>query len=180
VASGLDGAEKINAETQSIAGQDLRDMQKTVQQEGDAKRSIAGREAVSPSGTLQPDMREHEEELNEARILMEGSEAPERIVRSMRIQEASTGSPHRSGQDEQHAGQRPDAMQALPRLLAHNSESNREENSRQDAFVGWWQVEPNVGRVTDITKNRAARLKALGNGQVPLQAALAWRILGGP
>jgi len=27
--------------------------------------------------------------------------------------------------------------------------------------------------------SRVDRLKALGNGQVPIQAALAWRILGG-
>ena len=43
----------------------------------------------------------------------------------------------------------------------------------------WWQVEPDVGRVTDDGKNRVAALKALGNGQSPIQAALAWRLLGG-
>ena len=44
----------------------------------------------------------------------------------------------------------------------------------------WWQIEPDTGRVTDESKNRVSALKALGNGQVPIQAALAWRILGGP
>lgn len=43
----------------------------------------------------------------------------------------------------------------------------------------WWEVEPDVGRVAHGVPNRVDRLKALGNGQVPLQAALAWRILGG-
>ena len=41
----------------------------------------------------------------------------------------------------------------------------------------WWEVEPNVGRVTDVTKDRAAQLKCLGNGQVPLQAAVAFSML---
>lgn len=43
----------------------------------------------------------------------------------------------------------------------------------------WWEVEPDVGRVSTGVKNRASRLKALGNGQVPMQAALAWSILMG-
>ena len=44
----------------------------------------------------------------------------------------------------------------------------------------WWEIEPDVGRVADVVASRAHRIKAIGNGQDPLQAALAWRILGGP
>lgn len=41
-----------------------------------------------------------------------------------------------------------------------------------------WDAEwPGVNRVTSGTKDRVARLKALGNGQVPLCAASAWRML---
>ena len=43
----------------------------------------------------------------------------------------------------------------------------------------WWQAEPDVGRVADGVPDVAHRLKALGNGQVPLQAATAFRILWG-
>ena len=42
---------------------------------------------------------------------------------------------------------------------------------------GWWQTEPAVGRVVDGMAYRVDRLKALGNGQVPAVAALAWQIL---
>jgi len=42
----------------------------------------------------------------------------------------------------------------------------------------WWEVEPNVDRVVDGLASRVDRLKAIGNGQVPLCAATAWRILG--
>ena len=37
-----------------------------------------------------------------------------------------------------------------------------------------------VRRVAKGIPNRVARLKAIGNGQVPACAALAWRVLGGP
>ena len=41
----------------------------------------------------------------------------------------------------------------------------------------WWEVEPPVDRVVDGMVDRVDRLKAIGNGQVPLCAATAWRIL---
>ena len=50
----------------------------------------------------------------------------------------------------------------------------------------WWQREPefvprttqrNMGGVVDGVASRVDRLKAIGNGQVPLCAATAWRIL---
>ena len=41
----------------------------------------------------------------------------------------------------------------------------------------WWETEPKVGRVVDDVPARMDRLKAIGNGQVPLCAATAWRIL---
>jgi DNA (cytosine-5)-methyltransferase 1 len=44
-------------------------------------------------------------------------------------------------------------------------------------FSHQWSVEPNVGRVADGVAARVDRLKAIGNGQVPLCAATAWRIL---
>lgn len=46
--------------------------------------------------------------------------------------------------------------------------------------VGWWDAEPDVGRVANGVAFRIHRLKALGNGQVTLQAAVAWKLLGGP
>ena len=41
----------------------------------------------------------------------------------------------------------------------------------------WWESEPNVGRVAHGVASRVDRLKALGNGQVPLVVARAWEIL---
>ena len=41
----------------------------------------------------------------------------------------------------------------------------------------FWATEPNVGRVAHGVASRVDRIKAIGNGQVPLCAASAWRIL---
>jgi DNA (cytosine-5)-methyltransferase 1 len=43
----------------------------------------------------------------------------------------------------------------------------------------YWKTEPNVGRVANGMASRLDRLKAIGNGQVPLCAATAWNILKG-
>jgi len=54
-------------------------------------------------------------------------------------------------------------------------------NSNQSS--SWWETDPadatqsSVGRVADGVAARMDRLKAIGNGQVPAVAALAWRIL---
>lgn len=41
----------------------------------------------------------------------------------------------------------------------------------------WWKVEPSVGRVVNGLAHRVDRLRACGNGVVPLQAAVAYSIL---
>jgi DNA (cytosine-5)-methyltransferase 1 len=53
----------------------------------------------------------------------------------------------------------------------------KELGSQGDAGTGWWSIEPDVGRVADGVAARMDRLKAIGNGQVPLCAATAWRYL---
>ena len=55
-----------------------------------------------------------------------------------------------------------------------------ERVQQKDANIGdpcWWKTEPNVGRMADGVAAGVDRLKAIGNGQVPLCAATAWRIL---
>jgi hypothetical protein len=56
------------------------------------------------------------------------------------------------------------------------------EESLRHARLGggvpdWYAFEPDVGRVADGVAARVDRLKAIGNGQVPLCAATAWRLL---
>lgn len=52
----------------------------------------------------------------------------------------------------------------------------RQFNTRGKTIDGvrkWWEAEPAVGRVVDGLAHRVDRLKALGNGQVPICAAIA-------
>jgi len=58
---------------------------------------------------------------------------------------------------------------------AHGSTSKRSPTFGTEA--NWWHIEPNLGRVADGVAARVDRLKAIGNGQVPLCAATAWRLL---
>lgn len=78
-----------------------------------------------------------------------------------------------------------DGLQRLRNPISGNGTagaSARGEASRGAREEGgnWWSVEPGICRVVNGIPNRAHRIKALGNAQVPLQAALAWKLLGGP
>ena len=68
--------------------------------------------------------------------------------------------------------------------------SSSSQNKKPTSYVGWhdshrksttdwWTFEPDICRVADGVAFRNDRLKAIGNGQVPLCAATAWRILAG-
>ncbi len=62
-------------------------------------------------------------------------------------------------------------------IMGFAQEKHNYRGSQSNGRREWWQVEPNVGRVADGVAARVDRLKAIGNGQVPLCAATAWRIL---
>ena len=55
-----------------------------------------------------------------------------------------------------------------------NNGSNRRHGWKGQSY---WSVESKVGRVADGVAFRSHRLKALGNGQVPLQCATAFKLL---
>ena len=60
------------------------------------------------------------------------------------------------------------------------SEKSRETPDRFSDGIGnavWWATEPSVGRVANGLADAVDRIKAIGNGQVPLCAATAWRLL---
>lgn len=56
---------------------------------------------------------------------------------------------------------------------------NRIEGGGMSPASDWWAAEPGMGRMAHGIPHRMDRIKALGNGQVPAVAALAWRLLGG-
>lgn len=69
-------------------------------------------------------------------------------------------------------------------VLATNTDRDGKHAVPVDAEVaiapqsaGWWEAEPGVGRVVDGMAHRMDRLKALGNGWVPVVGSSAWDIL---
>ena len=56
---------------------------------------------------------------------------------------------------------------------------NKPSGARFGFDNNWWEIEPDVGRMANGVDAGMDRLKAIGNGQVPLCAATAWNILKG-
>ena len=131
------------------------------------QREIGRPVSIYEAAILLAELCEYKNRPNEARVFMACAEALEEEVRGVWLQESATSSPHRSGQDEQRTGKHSDAMQALSRLLAHHGKAAWQDGSWEDA----------IPRVDHGVAARVDRLKAIGNGQVPLCAATAWRLL---
>ena len=88
-----------------------------------------------------------------------------------------------------HGIEKADQFGSSGEILAHANISQRKRGSvssgiysqHSDSFCSsWWNAEPNVGRVANGVAARVDRLKAIGNGQVPIVAATAWRLLNDP
>ena len=61
-----------------------------------------------------------------------------------------------------------------------NSTKDSQKQTNYAQSIGrseFWSVEPKLGRVANGVAARLDRLKAIGNGQVPLCAATAWKLL---
>ena len=65
----------------------------------------------------------------------------------------------------------------LRRLEPCRSKQNKREWLK---YSSWWEVIPEIQRVVNGVPNQLDRDKGTGNAQVPLQAAVAWKLLGGP
>ncbi len=60
---------------------------------------------------------------------------------------------------------------------SEGEQARSEATGRTGERWDYWSVEPGLGRVVDGLSNRIHRLKGLGNAQVPIQAAVAWKLL---
>ena len=66
---------------------------------------------------------------------------------------------------------------AIRRKLKSPSDVSGSKCEGHSPGRGWWSVEPSIPRVAHGVANRLERLRAIGNGVVPLQAAYAFRLL---
>lgn len=114
-------------------------------------------------------LREYERGGRIPRTVLEGETTPRAILRKMRRNRDVGGASLGRKSLEQYAREYPDALRDLSQLVASRSETPWDSPL--------W--ESGVPRVTRDSNSRVDKLKALGNAQVPLQAALAWTLLKG-
>ena len=110
-------------------------------------------------------VREHAGDLDEARIFVACPEALEEDLYGVRIMLGLAGAPHRSGHQQQQADEHPDAVQAVPRLLAR-------DGSPLGPLSRW---EDGIPRVAHGIPSRVDRLRGLGNAVVPQVAEFVGR-----
>lgn len=53
----------------------------------------------------------------------------------------------------------------------------KQAGGQRIAGGGWWETEPQLGRVADGVANRVERVAAIGDGQVPAVVAAVWKLL---
>ncbi|MBA4274129.1 MAG: hypothetical protein C0436_00590 [Alphaproteobacteria bacterium] len=97
----------------------------------------------------------------------ESQEVQEGCLRSLRLPEGTSSPSCGPESREQRPNQSPDVVQALPRFLAHYGPQAWQDGSWENA----------IPRVAQNVARRVDRLKAIGNGQVPAVACLAWKTL---
>ncbi|MCB1622819.1 MAG: DNA cytosine methyltransferase [Thiothrix sp.] len=103
------------------------------------------------------------------------------------ISDADSQRPQQRGASDQQTGQHESAhfCAEMPDTFGQRLERQHQarttpwtaNRSGHGNYPGWWEVEPALGRVADGVAGRTHRIKALGNGQVPLQAATAFWVL---
>ena len=130
-------------------------------------REIGGSFSVPEAAILLVEVCKYAGRFNEAWVLLACSKILEREVRGLRSSASPERSPHRSRPAEQLLREHPNALQTLPRLLALYGQKAWKDGSWENA----------VPRVAHGVARRVDRLKAIGNGQVSVVAATAFRHL---
>ena len=131
------------------------------------QQSAGGSVSISEAPILLSDLCQHTNQPHETWLFMEGQEAPQTQLRSVRNGQQASSASHKSSRLRQSPREHSDTMQAMPRLLAHYGQEAWQDGSWENA----------VPRMSRGVANRVDRLRGLGNGQVPAVVALAWETL---
>jgi len=196
--------EEINACQEADTRKALCDVQRENGKEVD-KYQMGEHEHISETQVLRQGMhgkRTNGSESKQRCPTQEGEEVYRPTVRSVCNTGEVAGSPQGQECEEQFKSKPDDSVCSLSHEMAlgerqdggvqgeevlplrHDNKPSSEghvsealpEVEEKPAFL-WNDIEAQVGRTTTETENRASRLRALGNGQVPLQAAVAFSFL---
>jgi hypothetical protein len=133
------------------------------------RRAIGGFERIQQAEILFSFLRQYENGIDQARLLVEGKEVDDDFLRILRRDAMATGSPYRPEQGKQSTGEYPDTVQMVSRILALDSAPNWAGDSWEDA----------IPRVAHKIPSRVDRLKCLGNSIVPQISELIFRQIKG-
>jgi site-specific DNA-cytosine methylase len=149
--------------------------------EAEGVQWTAGRsERISADEILLSFLRKLEENSTTLEHLsLSGAETLKGGVRSLRTGHKPSRASSRSKHQQQCAGEYPDTLQTLSRLLAQHSQKAWQMSRWQDASTLPWGDGWEVGtpRVADGIPNRAHRLRGLGNAIVPQVAQEIIRVM---
>lgn len=169
----------------------------------------AGDVAAAEGERRRPGLRQDGQERDGAVVADGGADVPDAdsLLRDRRAEvpqrePAGGAAAGGSGQDVPDAPSERGCSRDAERQDAEDARELRGSARDNAAGVGWWQSEPHldlladgmavgvhgadatikggVGRVATGVPARVQRLKCIGNGQVPLCAAMAWQILTAP
>lgn len=68
-------------------------------------------------------------------------------------------------------------LRNVPKPEVQERQTQHTSPVHRTRLTPWWRTEPKLGRVADGVANRVDRIKAIGNGQVPTVAAVAFKLL---
>ncbi len=149
-----------------FSNENLQDMRYSSREEA-IQRSSRGCGSIHKEAVLLSEMREHKDGPDEKRVAMEGQGVSEKELRSVQNNHASTSSP-REREYQGRSGKKP----ANP---VHPLPSVSPSYGKEAWANGSWEA--GIERIARGVINRVDRLKAIGNGQVPLVAYTAWNTL---
>ena len=143
----------------------------SVLRQGDEQKeiwqAIRGLHNMEKAEVLQPVVREPSKILNEKRLQLEGEEIPKRELRGMPEKGAPSCSSSGRGYNEQQTREHSNSLHSLSQVSPRYG--------REAWINGSW--ESGIARVAIGIAHRVDRIKALGNGQVPIVDAAAWNLL---
>lgn len=125
-------------------------------------RAAGGLKRVQQAEVLFAFVRQLQTGSEDWNAIVAGAQAPEELLRGLRIRALAARPPRRPKSREQQPDEPTDTLHALSQLLAYDSDATWAGDSWEDA----------VPRVALGEMNRANRLKALGNSIVPQIAAM--------
>lgn len=153
--------------TSERTSEKMRHLQETDDSQEVFRESPRRLDGMEEAEILQSFMCEHKETYNEVGLALAGKEASEEEVRSLWREVRATGASRRRELQESESRESSNLVHSLSQVYPRYG--------IQAWMEGTWEA--TVPRVAKSIQNRVDRLKAIGNGQVPIVAAAAWNLL---